>query len=49
MAHDDDKALANIQEQPTSNTNALAQQLAEAKKEIDELKMQILWMERSYE
>ena len=28
---------------------AMEQQLAQAKKEIEDLKLQILWLERSYE
>ncbi|MFD2164868.1 hypothetical protein ACFSJY_01225 [Thalassotalea euphylliae] len=49
MAHDDDKALASIAEENTQESKALAQKLADAQKEIEDLKMQIMWMERSYE
>ena len=49
MAHDDDKALTSITEESTSDKSALTQQLADAQKEIEDLKMQIMWMERSYE
>ena len=49
MAHDEDKALAALNEESAAEKLSLSQQLADAKKEIDELKMQIMWMERSYE
>ncbi|NMP32173.1 hypothetical protein HII17_11385 [Thalassotalea sp. M1531] len=49
MAHDDDKALSNINEELNNEDGTLAKQLADAQKEIADLKMQIMWMERSYE
>ena len=49
MAHDDDKALTTISEKSVEDNNTLTQQLADAQKEIEDLKMQIMWMERSYE
>ena len=49
MAHDEDKALASITDNNTQDAQALAKQLADAQKEIEDLKMQIMWMERSYE
>jgi len=49
MAHDDDKTLANISDESMTDEGTLAKQLADAQKEIADLKMQIMWMERSYE
>lgn len=49
MAHEDDKVLTSISDDSVQDVNTLAKQLADAKKEIDDLKMQIMWMERSYE
>lgn len=49
MAHEEDVVLANISEESTQDINKLINELADARKEIDDLKMQIMWMERSYE
>lgn len=48
MAHDDDKALAEVTDNKVQETS-LFNQLAEAKKEIEDLKLQLMWQERSYE
>lgn len=48
MAHDDDKALAEVTDNKVQEAS-LFDQLAEAKKEIEDLKLQLMWQERSYE
>lgn len=49
MAHEEDKVLTSINDDSVQDANTLSKQLADAQKEIDDLKMQIMWMERSYE
>ena len=49
MAHEEDAVLQSINEDSVQASKTLSEQLADARKEIDELKMQIMWMERSYE
>ncbi|SET00504.1 hypothetical protein [Thalassotalea agarivorans] len=39
----------NTQQKSQQPENALAEQLANAHKEIEDLKLQIQWLERSYE
>lgn len=49
MAHNDDTVLASIKEETMPSQKSLEQQLADAQQEIEELKLKIMWMERSYE
>ncbi|WP_181901510.1 hypothetical protein [Thalassotalea euphylliae] len=49
MAHNEDTVLASIKEETAQAQKSLAQQLADAQQEIEELKLKLMWMERSYE
>lgn len=49
MAHTDDKGFAKMNEENKVENESVEQQLIDAQKEIEELKMQIMWLERSYE
>ena len=49
MAHNDSAVLANTSEENVMQSRSMVEQLAEAQKEINELKMQLMWMERNYE
>ncbi|WP_448565519.1 hypothetical protein [Thalassotalea ganghwensis] len=44
------EAQTSVQADETVNDySSVEQQLAQAKKEIEDLKLQIMWLERSYE
>ncbi|GAB5391859.1 MAG: hypothetical protein Altm1KO_13770 [Alteromonas macleodii] len=46
MAHNDSAVSVNTSEETTlCNHSSVVEQLAEAQKEINELKMQLMWME----
>jgi hypothetical protein len=49
MAHSNEKGFATMNEDNKTDNEAIEQQLIDAQKEIEDLKMQILWLERSYE
>ena len=52
MAHEDRSNMSNNTELNTDNRNeqkTTQQQLADANNEIAELKLQLAWLERSYE
>lgn len=49
MAQQDNSALNTASEESTVTNLAMVEELANAKKEIQELRMQIMWMERNYE
>ncbi|WP_181902128.1 hypothetical protein [Thalassotalea euphylliae] len=49
MAHNDNAMLNNANEDTSTEQLSLAEQLANAQQEIADLKLQLLWMERSYE
>lgn len=49
MSHNNAQGFANLNEEGQTEIATVEQQLADAQKEINELKMQIQWMERSYE
>ncbi|GGF71703.1 hypothetical protein [Alteromonas lipolytica] len=49
MSQQDSNALNNSCDENAIQDHSIADELAEAKREISELKMQIMWMERHYE
>jgi len=49
MAHNDSTVSVNSSDENVMQSRSVAEQLAEAQKEINELKMQLMWMERNYE
>lgn len=49
MAHNDSTVSVNTSEDNVMQSGSVAEQLAQAQKEINELKMQLMWMERNYE
>ncbi|MEA3382310.1 hypothetical protein [Alteromonas mediterranea] len=49
MAHNDSAVSVNTSEENVMQSGSVAEQLAQAQKEINELKMQLMWMERNYE
>lgn len=49
MSQQDTNTLKNLRDENTIQDRALVDELADAKKEINELKMQLMWMERHYE
>ena len=49
MAHNDSAVSVNTSEENVMQSSSVAEQLAHAQKEINELKMQLMWMERNYE
>ena len=49
MAHNDNAILNNAKEDASTEQLTLAEQLANAQQEIADLKLQLMWMERSYE
>ena len=49
MVHNDNTTSFNNNEDNAMQQASMAEQLADAYKEIDELKMKIMWMERNYE
>ena len=49
MAHNDSTVSVNSSDEKVMQSRSAAEQLAEAQKEINELKMQLMWMERNYE
>ena len=49
MAHTESNGIANQTDEYKMQQRTMAEQLADAQKEIDELKMQLLWLERAYE
>ncbi len=49
MAHNDSAVSVKNSEENVMQSGSVAEQLAQAQKEINELKMQLMWMERNYE
>ncbi|WDT84495.1 hypothetical protein [Alteromonas sp. 009811495] len=49
MAHNDNTVSVNTSEENTLQQRSVAEQLADAQKEILDLKMKLMWMERNYE
>ncbi len=49
MAHNDNAVLVDTSEENSVQSRSVTEQLAEAQKEINDLKMKIMWMERNYE
>jgi hypothetical protein len=49
MAHDDKQYMLDIIESGNEEQRSALKQLADAKNEIVDLKMQIAWLERSYD
>ncbi len=49
MAHNDTQHIAEITSNEKNEQQATQQQLADANKKIADLKLQIAWLERSYE
>lgn len=49
MAQHDTNTLKNTSNRNTVQNRSQSEQLAAAKKEIHDLKMKLLWMERNYE
>ena len=49
MAHTESNGLVNPTDEYQVQQRTVAEQLADAQKESDELKMQLLWLERAYE
>ncbi len=49
MAHNDTQNISEITNNEKNDQQATQQQLADANKTIAELKLQIAWLERSYE
>ena len=49
MAHNNDQGFATMNEENKTEVESVEQQLIDAQKEIEDLKMQIMWLERSYE
>ena len=49
MMHSGEANMPEIIEENKTEDSSIEQQLFEAQKEIDDLKIQIMWLERSYE
>ncbi|MDG1750934.1 MAG: hypothetical protein P8I03_04635 [Thalassotalea sp.] len=49
MMHSGETKMPEIIEENKTEDSTIEQQLFEAQKEIDDLKIQIMWLERSYE
>ena len=49
MAHNDNTVSVNSSEENSLQQRSVAEQLADAQKEILDLKMKLMWMERNYE
>lgn len=49
MAHNDSSVSVNTSEENAMQSRSVVEQLAQAQKEINELKMKLMWMERNYE
>ncbi|GFD89479.1 hypothetical protein KUL152_17050 [Tenacibaculum sp. KUL152] len=49
MAHNDNTVSVNTSEENSLQQRSMAEQLADAQKEILDLKMKLMWMERNYE
>ena len=49
MAHNDNTVSVNTSEENLLQQRSMAEQLADAQKEILDLKMKLMWMERNYE
>ncbi|MCB4437153.1 hypothetical protein LHL20_13055 [Alteromonas sp. McT4-15] len=49
MAHNDNTVSVNTSEENSLQQRSVAEQLADAQKEILDLKMKLMWMERNYE
>jgi hypothetical protein len=49
MAHEDKKSILDSTEISNEDNKTSKQQLTDARNEIADLKMQIAWLERSYE
>lgn len=49
MAQNDNSTYNNTSDEQSMNNSSMLEQLEDAKKEILDLKMQIMWMERHYE
>lgn len=47
--HSEERNMPEIIEENKTEDLSIEQQLLDAQKEIDDLKSQIMWMERSYE
>ncbi len=47
--HSEERNMPEIIEENKTDELSIEQQLIDAKKEIDDLKIQIMWLERSYE
>ena len=47
--HSEERNMPEIIEENKTEDLSIEQQLVDAKKEIDDLKMQVMWLERSYE
>jgi len=49
MANNTEQGFARMNDDNKAEAESVEQQLIDAQKEIEELKMQIMWLERSYE
>jgi hypothetical protein len=49
MMHSGETKMPEIIEENKTEESSIEQKLFEAQKEIDDLKIQIMWLERSYE
>ena len=49
MMHSEENSMQEIIDENKTEELTVEQQLIDANKEIDDLKMQIMWLERSYE
>ena len=49
MSHNDSQGFVKLAEEAQQESISVEKQLADAQKQIEELKMQIMWLERSYE
>ena len=49
MSQQDSNALNTSRDDNSIQDRSIVEELADAKKEINDLKMQIMWMERHYE
>ncbi|MDY6926546.1 MAG: hypothetical protein SWN10_05555 [Pseudomonadota bacterium] len=49
MSQQDSNALNTSRDDNAIQDRSIVEELADAKKEINDLKMQIMWMERHYE
>jgi len=49
MMHSEENLMPEVIEENKTEESSIEQQLFAAQKEIDDLKSQIMWLERSYE